>query len=234
MPRCLLALHLLLAVPTATGIRPWRAPTPRAEVILGSPRLKVAFLKQQLEANGVSTTGIVEKEELMRLYEGLGVVAPSAAVQAHPFCLPFVEIMGGAYAEINGVRLLVDSGAATSILSHNAAQRVSPMSVSPGADMVLTGESGLRIFVRAAAPGQFFPGMCASIVALMDLLGCTLPTLADPEYHDRIPRSQTVSTASSASTHCANLLRWSSTLVGVSSDCTLSDGRLAMGMCQCP
>ena len=48
-----------------------RCPQPSLLCTQRPPRLRVADIKRQLEAAGVSTAGIVEKEELVRLLEAL-------------------------------------------------------------------------------------------------------------------------------------------------------------------
>ena len=76
----------------------------------------------------MSTAGIVEKEELLRLLEslpGAGAGAPDAAAVA---TLPLQLVGGCAYADVRDsaarpVRLLVDSGASYSLVAGSAAFR---------------------------------------------------------------------------------------------------------------
>lgn len=85
----------------------------------GGGRLKVRDLKQRLEAAGVSTAGIVEKEELERLLEELdGEALVDATSDVTTLTLEYM--MGCAYAVLDGMRLLVDTGSAVSIVSSTA------------------------------------------------------------------------------------------------------------------
>ena len=155
------AILLLAAAAMAAGAR-LRSIMPRASVPrLGPPRLKVGFLKQQLEARGVSTAGIVEKEELVRLYEALDAGGGSAIT-----ALPIVEMQGGAYAEFASdscapLRLLVDSGAATTIVAANAALRASLPTTSGGATAVLrcSRHPDVQLDCRIGTDAQFPPGV---------------------------------------------------------------------------
>lgn len=149
-------LFALLLAAATSGLRLNLVRSPRATVVLG-PRLKVSFLKEQLAAAGVSTAGIVEKEELLRLYEALEVTEQA------PLSVPLVELQGGAYAELNtgkggALRLLVDSGASVSILGYASSQRVLPGAV-PGsrAPIPCPGLPGLRLECTVGSPQQYFP-----------------------------------------------------------------------------
>ena len=95
---------------------------PPAE-LLAAKRRKVSELKSTLEAAGVSTVGIVEKEELERLVDSLE--ASQAKPQASSsnddiMILPIIYMMDAAYAELDGLRLLVDTGSAVSLVSASA------------------------------------------------------------------------------------------------------------------
>ena len=82
-------------------------------VNLLATRRKASELKRVLEAAGISTAGIVEKEELERLVDSLEVEVP--------FSLPLVYQMDAAYADFDGQRLLVDTGSAVSVVAAAAA-----------------------------------------------------------------------------------------------------------------
>ena len=140
-------LPLTLALAACSGVRLGLQPT----MLAGAPRVRVAELKRRLEAYGVPTQGIIEKEELVRLLnEKEGQAGTRAASQAAPrqapsqpgpqatparpgqppIELPVAFMQGGAYAEIDAaaptgasrlLRMLIDSGAATTILSSDAA-----------------------------------------------------------------------------------------------------------------
>jgi hypothetical protein len=71
----------------------------------------------------VSTAGIVEKEELERLVGELR--EQTSDEEAAVVSVPLVYMMDGAYAEVDeGLRLLVDTGSAISILSSAAGARL--------------------------------------------------------------------------------------------------------------
>ena len=92
-----------------------------SNVCMLAKRQKASDLKKILQAAGVSTAGIVEKEELERLVRELGEQPASSDVMS----IPLVYMMDGAYAEVDdGVRLLLDTGSAISILSSSAATQL--------------------------------------------------------------------------------------------------------------
>ena len=86
------------------------------------PRVRVVDIKRQLTAAGVDCTGIVEKEELVRM---LNALPPSTAPVPGPQSsleLSISFMQGGAYANFDAtegraLQLLIDSGAAVSIVS---------------------------------------------------------------------------------------------------------------------
>jgi len=92
-------------------------------------RMKTSELKRLLEAAGVSTAGVVEKEELERLFRAIEKedVAKSNSVLDKPkkerkgvMTVALEYMMGCAYAVVDDFRLLVDTGSSASILSSAA------------------------------------------------------------------------------------------------------------------
>jgi predicted aspartyl protease len=100
------------------------ARTPVTNLLATTPRRKVSELKRLLEAAGVSTAGIVEKEELERLCDALESSEPPSDETRATLSFPLVYMMDGAYADLNGQRLLVDTGSAVSIVSAAAASQL--------------------------------------------------------------------------------------------------------------
>jgi len=94
-----------------------------------APRLRVAEIKERLAAAGVSTAGIVEKEELVRLLDGLeepiggegAAEEPTGSDGSAVFDLDIAYMQGGAYATFDegssSLRLLIDTGAAVSLIT---------------------------------------------------------------------------------------------------------------------
>jgi predicted aspartyl protease len=94
-----------------------------SQPVLSGARVRIADLKQRLAAAGVSTAGIVEKEELVRLCAALDVSERSqSGKREEVITLDIIYNQGGAYATFdapNGaaLRLLVDTGAAVSLIA---------------------------------------------------------------------------------------------------------------------
>ena len=114
-------------------------------------KLRAAELKRRLQAAGVSTVGILEKEELVSLVleHQLGGDQANAPTY-HEASL--VEQQGCAYAEVatrSGatVRLLVDTGASRSVLASAAVERATgrPASGQPQATVECPALGGLAL-----------------------------------------------------------------------------------------
>ena len=95
----------------------------KSQPVLSGARVRIADLKQRLAAAGVSTAGIVEKEELVRLCAALDVSERSESGSSEEvITLDITYNQGGAYATFdapNGaaLRLLIDTGAAVSLIA---------------------------------------------------------------------------------------------------------------------
>lgn len=87
-------------------------------------KLRAKELKRRLEAAGISTVGVLEKEELVSL-----VVQHRLGGETPPYLdVSLVEQQGCGYAEVTtatgaSVRLLVDTGASRSVLASTAVER---------------------------------------------------------------------------------------------------------------
>ena len=126
----------------------------RSTILLGKP-LRAREIKQKLEAAGVSTAGIVEKEELLRLLESLpGADDDTAAAVA---TLPLSLVGGCAYADVRDargtVRLLVDSGASYSLVAGSAAFRKLNVVAGAAETLALRDTCGVEIDVRVEQVG---------------------------------------------------------------------------------
>ena len=126
----------------------------RSAVLLAKP-LRAREIKQKLEAAGVSTAGIVEKEELLRLLESLpDAAADDAAAVA---TLPLSLDGGCAYADVRDargtVRLLVDSGASYSLVAGSAAFRKLNVVAGAAETLALRDSGGVEIDVRVEQVG---------------------------------------------------------------------------------
>jgi hypothetical protein len=124
--------------------------------MLARPRLRASDIKRQLEAAGISTKGIVEKEELLKLLEGVEAEGVVGAIS-----LPITYQQGGAYAEIDDprctmpLRLLCDTGAAVSIVSGAAIAAFGTSSSC--CTLGSTSSPRLHLDVAIASPKQKFP-----------------------------------------------------------------------------
>ena len=136
MLACLLALTSLLAPPSVRlpdGASATTTSSHAAAVTLrsGSARLlaaspkrrKASELKKILTDAGISAAGIVEKEELERLVAELQSSSKASSSDTGAMDVSLVYQMDCAYAEVDGTRLLVDTGSAVSIISSAAASK---------------------------------------------------------------------------------------------------------------
>lgn len=146
--------------------------------MLAAPRIRAAEIKKRLEAAGISTAGIVEKEELYRLLQDLD----DNAATTDCITLQISFLQGGAYAEIDELKFLVDSGSATTIMSATAAtaRGVGP----PGARVTLTSRRVplLSLSCGVASPQQALPPGVDGILGVD-----TLRTYAAAELDWSIP-----------------------------------------------
>ena len=130
----------------------------RSTILLAKP-LRAREIKQKLEAAGVSTAGIVEKEELLRLLESLpGAGADAAADDAAAVATLPLQLVGGcAYADVRDargtVRLLVDSGASYSLVAGSAAFRKLNVVAGAAETLALRDSGGVDIDVRVEQVG---------------------------------------------------------------------------------
>ena len=172
----------------------------------GKPRLRVSEIKARLHAAGVSTAGIVEKEELVRLLHALpdhaaaaaeaAVAAAAAAAAAttpaspsaasgvsvdatrsspppSPFVsrLPIVYMQGGAYAQLDAadgvtLSLLIDSGAAVTIISRASAVRLRLLSSAARWTLRSLQNPSLRLQVTVASAQQQMPAGVDGILGI--------------------------------------------------------------------
>lgn len=165
------SMMLLAALPILTAaahLQPLFTRTPAARTplctrMLARPRQKASDLKRILEAAGVSTAGIVEKEELVRLVSELNLEtgeAPAAATaDGSIMSVPLVYMMDGAYAEVDqGMRLLIDTGSAISIVSSAAGARLGFAPGEAGKTLRSQRDSALELpNFRVASPQQMLP-----------------------------------------------------------------------------
>ena len=120
-------------------------------------RVSVTEVKRKLQAAGISTSGIVEKEELLRMLSELDAQGENEWIE-----LPITYMMGCAYAAIDDPRcaqplqLLVDTGAAVSIV---ASQYASQLSCSSDGRVELGSARSpkLRLECAVASPQQQLP-----------------------------------------------------------------------------
>ena len=128
----------------------------------GAPqrRIKASELKRQLEAAGVSTAGIVEKEELERLVEELNKAGGGAEADGDSSLtsLPITYMMDGAYAQVDEFRLLIDTGSAISIVSSAAGAKLG-LAPDGTRDHTLNSRDGSVVLpgFGVAAPQQQLP-----------------------------------------------------------------------------
>ena len=107
----------------------------------------------------MSTVGIVEKEELLRLLESLpGAGADAAADDAAAVAtLPLSLVGGCAYADVRDargtVRLLIDSGASYSLVAGSAAFRKLNVVAGAAETLALRDTCGVEIDVRVEQVG---------------------------------------------------------------------------------
>ena len=177
------AMQLAAAILLATGSAALRVPIqPRCVIKPRCPRpvacaaelpvlrkLRAKELKRRLEAAGISTVGVLEKEELVSLVvqHNLGGEAPTtseASLVVHEASL--VEQQGCAYAEVTTcsgatVRLLVDTGASRSVLASAAVERATgrPAVGQAQATIECPGLGGLALDCAVAPAGALPPGV---------------------------------------------------------------------------
>ena len=149
----------LLTATTASYFLP-RAPAP---VMLA--RVRAADLKKRLAAAGVDTSNVFEKDELQRLVDALG---PESAPSS--YSLPITFMRDAAYAELDAgdsaiLRLLIDTGASTSILSSSAAATVG-VSGQTRATLRSRSQPSLALSLGVASPQQMLPDGVDGILGL--------------------------------------------------------------------
>lgn len=155
-------LFLTITIARTDGmVHPCRAPPPMLLAAAGLPRLKAGEIKRRLEAAGVSTVGIVEKAELVRLLKEL---EDNSSPSSSGICsLPMIYMQGGAYAEFDAaenspkLRLLIDSGAATTIVSNAASASLGLGPSGRRAALISCGQPSLRLECSVASPQQQMP-----------------------------------------------------------------------------
>ncbi|KAL3934007.1 MAG: hypothetical protein SGPRY_000029 [Prymnesium sp.] len=174
-------VHALFALINEEPEEDFPLARPRALIqLLASPKRSVREIKQLLSAGGVDYSGVLEKEELLRLLNAM----PPQLASPPAISLPIVFMQGGAYVVVDSpwgeLRLLLDSGASSSILSSPASQKIlSPSSgVGEGENSPLPGsrvelhsvsQPSLCLSLRVASPSQMLPPGVDGIVGIETL-----------------------------------------------------------------